>query len=495
MMNGHRKSDKPVVPEKPANKAGAQTAPVAEQVEGRGLAKGNPQEQTNRRAQNRIRLQQALERVRKAVRKDPKMQLTNLWHHVCDEGRLKEAYYRLNPKSAPGVDGECWHEYGRELDKNIERLSERLRTGKYRAKPVKRIYIPKADGRKRPIGIPALEDKIVQSADTEVLNVVYEKEFIGFSYGFRPGRSQHKALDALYIGLMRKHVNWVLDADIRGFFDTIDHQWLLKFVGHRINDKRFLRHIAKWLKAGILEEGKLIRNEEGTPQGGSVSPLLSNIYLHYVLDLWVEQWRKRHARGDVIIVRYADDFVMGFQSKTEAEQFHKELRDRFAKFNLTLHPEKTRLIEFGRYAVEKRKARGEGRPETFDFLGFTHMCDRTRTGKKFIVLRQTVSKRMRAKLKEIKEELRQGMHAAVGETGKWLRSVVSGYYRYHAVPRNLPAMMSFYREIGRLWHAALCRRSQKTTVDWKRMHKIMNRWIPTPHVTHPYPEHRFGVST
>jgi len=495
MKNDQGKSDKPVVPEKPANKADAQTASVAEAVEERGLAKGNPQEQTRRRAQDRIRLQHELERIRKAIRRDPQMKLTNLWPHVYDVARLREAYYGLNPKSAPGVDGLWWYDYGKELEGNLEGLSERLRTGKYHAKPVKRHYIPKADGRQRPIGIPALEDKIVQRAASEVLNGVYEREFKGFSYGFRPGRSQHRALDALYIGLMRKRVGWVLDADIRGFFDAIDHQWLLKFVAHRINDKRLLRHLAKWLKAGVLEEGTLTRNEEGTPQGGSISPLLSNIYLHYVLDLWVEQWRKRHAHGDVIIVRFADDFVMGFQNKTEAEQFLEELRERLAKFNLALHPEKTRLIEFGRYAAANRKARGEGRPETFDFLGFTHTCDRTYKGKRFIVLRQTISKRMRAKLKEIKEDLRKRMHKPVPEVGKWLRSVVNGYYRYHAVPRNLPAMKSFYREIGLQWHAALCRRSHKATVDWKRMYKIINRWIPAPHVTHPYPEQRFGVIT
>ena len=340
-----------------------------------------------------------------------------------------------------------------------------------------------------------LEDKLVQRATTEVLNAVYEKEFKGFSYGFRPKRSQHKALDALYIGLMRKRVSWVLDADIRGFFDTIDHEWMMKFLEHRINDKRLLRHVAKWLKAGVMEEGNLTRNEEGTPQGGSISPLLSNIYLHYVLDLWVEQWRKRHAHGDVSIVRFADDFVMGFQNKIEAEQFRKELEERFTKFNLSLHPEKTRLIEFGRYAATNRRARGEGKPETFGFLGFTHICDRTYTGKRFIVLRQTISKRMRAKLKEVKEELRKRMHLSVSEMGKWLRSVVNGYYRYHSVPRNLNVMKSFYREIGKLWHAALSRRSHKANVDWRRMFKIITRWIPKPYVTHPYPEQRFGVTT
>lgn len=494
-MSDQGKTDKLVVPEKLTNNLSVPTTRRAESVEGRGLAEGNPQKQNRPRAQDRNRLQQALERIRKAIGRDRKMKLTNLWHHVCEEERLREAYYGLNPKSAPGVDGVWWHEYGEELEENLKKLSDRLRKGGYKAKPVKRHYIPKPDGRQRPIGIPALEDKIVQRAAVEVLNVVYEAEFKGFSYGFRPGRSQHRALDALYMGLMKKRVNWVLDADIQGFFDAIDQRWLMKFIGHRINDKRLLRHLVKWLKAGVMEEGNLTLKQEGTPQGGSISPLLSNIFLHYVLDLWVEQWRKRHARGEVIIVRYADDFVMGFQSKTEADKFLEELKGRLGKFNLNLHPEKTRLIEFGRYAAEQRRKRKEKKPETFDFLGFTHICDRTHQGNKFIVLRQTMRKRMRAKLREIKEDLRERMHAGVAGTGAWLRSVVNGYYRYHAVPRNLPAMMSFYREVGRMWHAALERRSQKAKVDWRRMHNIINRWVPQPHVTHPYPEHRFGVTT
>jgi group II intron reverse transcriptase/maturase len=423
------------------------------------------------------------------------MQFTNLWHHVYNVNRLREAYFGLNPQSAPGIDGQRWSEYGLRLEENLKRLSEELRDCRYRASAVRRHYIEKSDGRMRPIGIPTLEDKIVQRATAEVLNAVYEVEFKGFSYGFRPGRSQHRALDALYIALMKKRVNWVLDADIQAFFDTIDHQWLLKFIGHRINDSRLLRHIAKWLKAGVMEEGNLTRNEEGTPQGGSISPLLSNIYLHYVLDLWVEQWRKRHAHGDVKIVRYADDFVMGFEHKAEAAQFLADLRERFTKFNLTLHPQKTRLIEFGRHAATNRKRRGEGKPETFGFLGFTHICDVTRARGKFIVLRQTIRKRMGAKLQEIKEELRDRMHDPIPQTGKWLRAVIGGYYRYHAVPRNLPAMNSFYRRTAQLWNAALNRRSHKADIGWKQMYKIVDRWLPSPKVMHPYPEHRFGVIT
>lgn len=494
-MHEPEKSDRPVVPQKPPNKTEAPTASVAEGVEGRGLAEGKPQKQTNPRAQHRTRLSQALERIRQAIEREPKRPLNNLWHHVCDVDRLREAYFELNPRSAPGIDGQSWQTYGSHLEENLQTLSGKLRRGCYRASAVRRHYIPKADGRQRPIGIPTLEDKIVQRAATEVLNVVYEREFQGFSFGFRPGRNQHDALDALYLGIMQQRVNWVLDADIKGFFDSMDHGWLLQFLEHRIKDRRLLRHVAKWLRAGVLEEGQLTRSEVGTPQGGSISPLLSNIYLHYVLDLWVGQWKRRQAHGEVIIVRYADDFVMGFQHKAEAEQFLRELRERFEQFRLALHPEKTRLIEFGRFAAATRKKRGDSKPETFHFLGFTHMCDVTRKSGKFIVLRQTMKQRLRAKLAEIKEELRRRMHAPVAETGAWLRAVVSGYYRYHAVPRNLPAMVSFYRAVGRHWYAALRRRSQKANLTWKRMFTLINRWLPSPRVLHPYPEHRHGVTT
>jgi len=493
-MDGHGKSDRSIVPEKSANKPG-ERKPAAEPMEGRERAEGNPREQTRRRTQSRERLQHALERIRKAVKEDRKMRLTNLWHHVCEIDRLREAYYGINRKGAPGVDEQTWRDYGEELENNLKVLSERLRNGSYRARPVRRQYIPKSDGRERPIGVPTLEDKIVQRATVEVLNVVYESEFKGFSYGFRPGRSAHNALDALYMGLMRRRVNWVLDADIRGYFDHIDHEWLIRFIEHRIADKRVIKHIRKWLCAGVLENGEWYRAEEGTPQGGSISPLLANIYLHYVFDLWINQWRKKQAAGEVIVVRYADDFIIGFQSKTEAERCLAELRERFAKFQLELHPEKTRLLEFGRYAAGNRKKKGEGKPETFDFLGFTHICDRTRKQGKFIVLRQTMRSRMQSKLRDLREESRSRLNRPVGETGQWLRSVLNGYYRYHAVPRNLPAMMSFYRRVGQMWHRALERRSHKGRVDWRRMCRLINRWLPAPRVMHPYPEHRRTVIT
>ena len=341
-------------------------------------------------------LQSALERIRQVACRDKELRFTSLWHHVTNIDRLRQAYFGLKRNAAPGVDGLTWQQYGESLEENLQDLSARLKRGAYRAKPVRRAYIPKADGRQRPLGVTALEDKIVQRSTVQVLNAIYETDFLGFSYGFRPGRSPHHALDALYVGIMRKRVNWVLDADVCGFFDAIDHKWLLKFIEHRIADPRVIRHLKKWLKAGIVEDGKRTEIESGTPQGGSVSPVLANVYLHYVFDLWADQWRRRHARGDVIIVRFADDFTVGFEFREDAERFLADLRDRFHTFHLELHPDKTRLIEFGRYAARDRKRRGEGKPESFDFLGFTHTCDRTRNGR-FIVLRQTMRKRMQAK--------------------------------------------------------------------------------------------------
>ncbi len=487
-MNGHGKSDRPIVPEKhPNNRAGA---PVrAEGVEGRGLAKGNPRQQTRVRTQDRVALQSAQERIRQAVLRDREQRLISLWHHVHDVRRLREAYLSMRKGAAAGIDGMTWRQYGEDLEDNLADLSVRLKRGAYRAKPVRRVYIPKADGRQRPLGIPVLEDKIVQRATVAVLNAVYEVEFKGFSYGFRPGRHQHHALDAVAVGIIRKKVSWVLDADIRGFFDAVDHDWLMKFVEHRIADTRVIRHIKKWLNAGVMEDEELRRAELGTPQGGSISPLLANIYLHYALDLWVDHWRKRHARGDVIIVRYADDFVVGFQYRHEAEQFRQDLEARLRKFKLELHPEKTRLIEFGRFAASSRRKRGEGKPETFDFLGFTHMCGVKRNGK-FAVKRKTARKKLTAKLKELKEELRQRLHDPVPEVGKWLRAVVRGHVNYYGVPWNIEALNRFRWEVSRLWLRTLRRRSQKSRTTWERMTRLINRWLPPARIVHPYPEQR-----
>ena len=439
-------------------------------------------------------LQSALARIRQAAAADRQQRFTALWHHVYNVHRLREAYFRLKPQAAPGVDGQTWHQYGQALESHLQNLSDRLKRGAYRARPVKRAWIPKADGRRRPIGVPTLEDKIVQRAATTVLQAVYEVDFLGFSYGFRPGRGAHDALDALSVALTRRKVNWILDADIRGFFDAISHDWLVKFVEHRIADRRVIRHVKKWLNAGVLEDGKRTHPEEGTPQGGSISPLLANVYLHYAFDLWAQAWRRRRARGEVIVVRYADDIVLGFQYESDAERFLTALRERFAKFNLELHADKTRLIEFGQYAAERRRCRGKGKPETFNFLGFTHICSRSRKGK-FAIRRHPIQARMRAKLRELKEEFRRRLHAPVKEVGRWIQSVVVGWYRYFAVPRSMPYLRSFWYHVGRLWKRSLGRRSQKGHVTWDRMSRLIRRWLPPPRILHPYPSQRLYVTT
>lgn len=434
-----------------------------------------------------------LERVHQVARKNRKERFTALLHHVTAE-RLKGSFEKLSKKASAGVDGVTWQAYSENLDGNIQDLLSRLHRGAYRAKPSRRVHIPKADGRLRPLGIASLEDKIVQRAVVEVLNAIYEVDFLGYSYGFRPGRSQHDALDAVSVGLTSCKVNWVLDADIRGFFDAIDHGWLLKFVEHRIADKRILRLIRKWLNAGVMEDKRWMVSEEGTPQGATISPLLANIYLHYVLDLWVQQWRKRYARGELIVVRYADDFVVGFQYRDDAERFGRELAQRLRTFSLELHPEKTRLIEFGRYARENRLRRGDGKPETFDFLGFTHISGVSRAGK-FQVKRQTSRKRMTVKLKQIKVELMRRRHHTVPSQGAWLRSVVQGYFNYHAVPTNYRTLVQFQRGIRRHWLRALRRRSQKHRTTWERLFRLTDRWLPRPRILHPWPSQRLTVTT
>jgi len=467
---------------------------VAEGVEGRGLAKGNLPGCNAVRTQSRAAAPSALERVRQAAARDRKQRFTALLHHVHDGERLRAAYLALKREAAPGIDGETWQSYGENLESNLQDLSARLQRGAYRAKPVRRAYIPKADGRRRPLGVPALEDKIVQRAVVEVLNAIYETDFLGFSYGFRPGRSPHQALDALTVGIERRPVNWVLDADIRGFFDTLDHGWLVRFVEHRVADRRVVRLIQKWLRAGVLEEGKRTRSEVGTVQGGSISPLLANLYLHYVFDLWVHRWRRKEAHGDVVVVRFADDFVVGFEHRHEAERFLTELRARLARFGLELHPGKTRLIEFGRAADRNRRGRGDGKPETFNFLGFTHACGKTRKGW-FTVLRQTMRQRWRAKLRDVKAVLRRRLHDPLPELGAYLRSVLLGHYRYYGVPRNGPALTAFRSAVSWLWWQALKRRSQKHRVTGARKVRLSHRWLPYARICHPYPAVRFGVIT
>lgn len=492
MTNEHGKSDRPVVPEKFPNNA---RASVAEGMEGRGWAKGNLPQQNASRTPSRRDALSALERVRQAAKKDRKLRFTALLHHIYNLETLRMAYFSLKKEAAPGVDGETWRHYGEALEKNLQDLSDRLKRGAYRAKPVRRVYIPKADGRQRPLGVTALEDKIVQRAAVEVLNAIYEIDFLGFSYGFRPGRSPHRALDALYTGLLTRKVNWVLDVDIQGFFDGISHEWLIKFVEHRIADRRVVRLIQKWLNAGVLEDGKHLRVEEGTPQGGSASPLLANLYLHYVFDLWVQAWRRKRAHGEVIVVRFADDIVLGFQVKSDAERFRAELEERFRKFQLELHPTKTRLLEFGPYAISNRRKRGEGKPETFNFLGFTHICGKKRSNGMFTVLRQTIRKRLQAKLREVKTELRRRLHDPIPKVGQWLRSVLSGHFRYYGVPMNAPALHIFRFQVGWHWQRALSRRSQKGRVPWDRMRRLIDRWLPLARIYHDYPLRRMGVIT
>src|SRR5262250_1124197 len=491
MTNGPGKSDSPTVPGKSPNNAGQ---PAAEGMEGNGLAKGNLPQQNASRTPSRQDAPSALERVRQAAKQDRKLRFTALLHHIYNLDTLRMAYFSLKKEAAPGVDGETWRHYGEELE-NLQDLSERLKRGAYRAKPVRRVYIAKTDGRQRPLGVPVLEDKIVQRAAVEVLNAIYETDFLGFSYGFRPGRSQHHALDALYTGLLTRKVNWVLDLDIRGFLDHLSHEWLVKFVEHRIVDRRVVRLIQKWLNAGVLQDGKRIRVGEGTPQGGSASPLLANIYLHYVFDLWAQAWRRKWAHGEVIVVRFADDIVLGFQVKSDADQFRAELAERMRQFNLELHPQKTRLLEFGPYAIDNRKRRGEGKPETFNFLGFTHICVKKRSNGMFTVLRQTIRKRLQAKLNEVKAELQRRLHAPIPEQGKWLQAVVRGHVRYYGVPMNTPALWMFRFHVGWLWHRALSRRSQNGRVLWDRMRRLITRWLPMPTVCHPYPLRRMGVLT
>src|SRR5271165_2272006 len=477
-MHEHGKSDSPVVPARPPNKA---AKAAAEAVEGRGLAEGNTDGPTRPGRSAGSGVPSGLDRVREVAQRDKDAQFTALLHHVSLE-RLVMAYWALSPKASPGVDGVTWQDYGQDLVANLRDLHDRVHSGRYRAKPSRRAYIPKADGRLRPLGITALEDKIVQRAVVGVLNAIYESDFLGFSYGFRPGRGPHDALDALSVGIWRKKVNWVLDADIRDFFGQLDRDWLRKFLGHRIADKRVLRLVDKWLAAGVIEDGTWSETPQGSPQGASVSPLLANIYLHYVLDLWADWWRRHVARGDM--------FIVGFEYREDAEEFLDELRERFAKFGLELHPGKTRLIEFGRFAAGRRRARGLGKPETFDFLGFTHICAKSRNGR-FWIRRITIAKRMRAKLKEVKDQLRQRMHQPIPEQGRWLASVLRGHMAYYAVPGNRQAVTAFRDQMTRHWLKALRRRSQKTRIDWTRMHRISARWLPPARVMHPYPEARF----
>ncbi|MGH2843645.1 MAG: group II intron reverse transcriptase/maturase [Solirubrobacteraceae bacterium] len=489
-MDDRGKSDGPVVPAKLPNNT---PVGVAEAVEGRGSPEGNAASATRSGLSAGQSAPSALDRVRQVAQKDKDVRFTALLHHV-DVDRLRAAYWAIRPKAAPGVDGVTWHGYGQDLDENLQGLHARVHGGSYRAKPSLRAYIPKPDGRLRPLGIAALEDKILQRAVVEVLNAIYEPDFVGFSYGFRPGRSPHDALDALATGIQRKRVNWVLDADFRDFFTGLDHRWLERMLEHRIADRRVLRLIKKWLAAGVIEEGKWTESIEGVSQGASASPLLANVYLHYVFDLWAHQWRTRHARGDVVISRFADDFVVGFEHRSDAERFWADLRDRLAKFSLELNAEKTRLVRFGRFAAQQRIERGLGKPETFRFLGFTHICGKSRNGR-FQLKRITDSKRSRVKLHALRGELLRRRDQPVPEQGRWLASVLRGHANYYGVPGNQRALYAFRSEAVRLWFMALRRRSQRTRLTWERMRRLRDRWLPFLQIKHPWPDARFDVGT
>src|SRR5271167_2501756 len=467
-MHDPEKSDSGRVAAKPTNKAGR---PVAEPMEPRPGTKGNADQQSTHRTQSRARVTQALDRVREAARQRKKGQFTTLLHHI-NADTLRTAFHALKRKAAAGVDGITWHDYEADLEPRIEDLHGRVHRGAYRPQPSRRTYIPKADGKQRPLAIAALEDKVVQGATVMALNAIYEGDFCGFSYGFRPGRGPHDALDALSTAIKIRKVNWILDADIQNFFGAVSQNWLVRFLEHRIGDKRIIRLIRKWLKAGILEDGVVTVDDRGTGQGSVISPLLGNIYLHYVFDLWAERWRRQEARGDMIVVRYADDLVAGFEHEGDARRFLDAMRERFEAFALSLNPEKTRLIEFGRRAAVDRKERGVSRPETFTFLGFTHICGKSRRGA-FQLQRKTRRDRMRVKLQEIKAELRQRMHQTIPDQGRWLKQVVTGHFAYYAIPTNSRALSAFRHYVADLWRRTLRRRSQKDGFTWDRMTKLV----------------------
>jgi RNA-directed DNA polymerase len=488
MMHERGKSDSAIGAVKPANKA---ERSAAELVEQRAGTKGNADQQSTRRAQDRESVSQALGRIRQAAKQRKEEVFTSLLHHISID-LLRLSFFAIKKDAASGVDGLTWQDYGADLERKLADLHDRVHRGAYRALPSRRQYIPKPDGRQRPIAIAALEDKIVQRATVAVLSAIYEEDFLGFSYGFRPKRSQHDALDALVVGITSKKVNYILDADIRGFFDEVNRSWLTRFLEHRIGDPRILHLIQKWLKAGILEDGVVTNSEKGTPQGSVASPLLANVYLHYAFDLWAKRWRRREATGDMIIVRYADDIVVGFEHESDARRFWDAMRERLQEFSLSLHPEKTRLIEFGRFAAANRRRRGLGKPDSFKFLGFSFICGKSLRGN-FLLKRRSRRDRMKAKIKEVAGELRRRMHQSIPEQGTWLKQVITGYFAYHAVPTNWAALGAFRDEITKRWQWTLQRRSQKGSRTWEQMKKLADDWLPKPRILHPWPHQRFAV--
>jgi group II intron reverse transcriptase/maturase len=490
-MHADEKSDEGIGPMKRPNKEGL---PSAEAVEERTSPEGNGSQATAVRTPSRGVASSRLEAVRQAARQSKSVRFTALLHHITVD-LLKQSYHSLERDSAPGIDGVTWQAYGENLEEKLTVLHDRIHKGSYRAHPARRTYIPKTDGTQRPLSIWCLEDKVVQQAVVTVLEAIYEEDFLGFSYGFRPGRGQHDALDALHVGILRKRVNWVLDSDIRAFFDAMAHSWILRFLKHRIADKRILRLIAKWLKVGIIENGRVTRGQCGAPQGAVISPTLANVYLHYAYDLWVHRWRRTKANGDMIVVRYADDTIIGFEHEHEAKAFLHDLHERLRAFELALHPEKTRLIRFGRHAAKQREKVGEGKPETFDFLGFTHFCTRSRKWGSFVIGRKTIKKRMRAKLQAIKVELRKSMHDPIAKTGAWVKQMLQGHLNYFAVSGNHPSMWWFCNQVRWLWLKSLKRRSQKAHLSWERFLRLVDRFFPPIKVLHPLPCHRFDAKT
>jgi group II intron reverse transcriptase/maturase len=489
-------SDSSIVPEKSANKSDVPS--LAESMEERGLTKENTGQLLLDRTQRRnsdgspfVPRSRGLLGIRQAAQKDKNLKFTSLMHHLTPE-LLRSSFFDLKKQAAPGVDGETWSDYAKDFESRIDDLHGQIHRGAYRAKASKRTYIPKPDGKMRPLGIAALEDKIVQQATRTILECIYEEDFLGFSYGFRPRRSPHQALDALFVGITKRKVNWIIDADIRGFFDNISHEWLMKFLEHRIADPKMLRLLKKWLKAGVSEDGEWSPTTVGTPQGAVISPLYANVFLHYVFDLWINDWRQREAQGEVTVIRYADDFVIGFREESDARRCLAALKERFAKFGLELHPDKTRLIEFGRYAEERRAKRGESPPETFDFLGFTHISGKTRRGD-FTIHRKTSRKKFQTKLDALRVQLLHRRHADLAETGGWLLSVYRGWCQYYAVPGNYDRLRQFKDALQKMWLNVLRRRSQRgRRLTWAKFSKLCRKWLPTPKILHPYPNVRFA---
>lgn len=480
-MHDQRASDNGIVPKKHPND---KQLNLLEGVEGRPLTEGNTPQSPAVRTLSRGAASRGLWRVRQAAKRDSHLRFTALFHHLSPE-LLAESFYQLERDAAPGIDGVTWQGYKANLGENLRALHARLHQDRYRTQPLRRVYIPKADGTDRPLGIACLEDKIVQQAVVSVLSAIYEVDFLGFSYGFRPGRSPHDALDALSVGLIRKKVDWVIDADIQQFYDTLDRHWLRRFLRHRIADKRLLRLINKWLEIDIIDDGgHKSRSDKGIAQGLVIAPLLSNLYLHYVFDLWSHAWRKKRASGDVIITRFADDIVLGFQYQQEARRFLGDLTERFGSFGLTLHPVKTRLIAFGRFAPQ---------PETFEFLGFVHICSQRFKDRQFTIKRRTVTKRMRQQLQAIKASLKRRRHDPIPQQGAWLRRVVQGHYNYYGVPGNMRSLKSFQTEVERYWLRALRRRGQRHRLTWSRFRSLARRWSPKPRIVHPYPNMRFDA--